>query len=153
MTDPLANIRAFLPLSERLATSGQPDAPQLAAIGAAGYEVVVNLLPPQEALPNEADMIASCGMEYVQIPVEWNAPTLDDLERFFAVLQARADKKVFVHCAANKRVSAFLYLYRVLHQGMAEEEAAKDMRRIWSPNETWQQFITAVMQRQPRAAL
>ena len=40
----LAGIYNYRQLSERIATSGQPTEAQLAAIAAAGYPVVVNLV-------------------------------------------------------------------------------------------------------------
>jgi hypothetical protein len=52
-----------------------------------------------------------------------------------------------VHCAANKRVSAFVYLYRVLHEGVPEEEARKDLHAIWQPDEVWSRFIAEQMGR------
>ncbi|MGN5484577.1 hypothetical protein ACLJB4_09830, partial [Campylobacter coli] len=57
------------------------------------------------------------------------------------VMEAIADKKVFVHCAANMRVSAFMYLYRRLYKGISNEEAKKELHQIWIPNELWQNFI------------
>ena len=51
------------------------------------------------------------------------------------------DRPVFVHCAANKRVSAFVFLYRVLHQRVSRFEAERDLHAIWQPDEVWSQFI------------
>ena len=56
-------------------------------------------------------------------------------------MKTNAEKKVFVHCAANKRVSAFIYLYRRSQKDVDKEVAKKDLEKIWIPNETWQQFI------------
>ena len=70
------------------------------------------------------------------------------MKEFFAVMQAREGKHVFVHCAMNMRVSAFLYLYRVVTQQAAPEEALGDLYRIWQPNPTWQKLITDVLDRQ-----
>ncbi len=55
------------------------------------------------------------------------------------------DKKIFVHCAANKRVSAFIYLYRI-QKGVNKQEAKKDLEKIWSPNEIGQNFIDLVIE-------
>ena len=48
---------------------------------------------------------------------------------------------MFVHCAANMRVSAFMFLYRVLYQRTAVADAERDLRAIWEPNEVWSHFI------------
>ncbi|HEY9729522.1 MAG TPA: protein tyrosine phosphatase family protein, partial [Chroococcales cyanobacterium] len=73
-------------------------------------------------------------------------PTLEDISRFFSVMDANQDKPVFVHCAANMRVSAFIYLYRLIRDRISEEQAKQDLHQIWTPNETWQTFIQQVIQ-------
>ena len=139
----LSTIYNMLPLTDDLGTSGQPTSAQLAAIKEAGYAVVINLATgktPRD-LPNEADVVAAQGMEYIHIPVIWENPTEADLARFFEAMDATQDKKRFVHCIANMRVSAFLFLYRVLRQGMPVEEARASMAQIWEPNPIWHKFI------------
>jgi uncharacterized protein (TIGR01244 family) len=141
-------IYNFLKLSDSVATSGQPTEAQFAAIKASGYQVVVNLAltSSSNALPNEKEIVESLGMEYVHIPVVWENPTLDDVARFFNIVEANADKPVFVHCAANMRVSAFMYLYRRIHETMSEEQTKRDLHQIWIPNENWQNFIQQVIE-------
>ncbi|UCC65817.1 MAG: protein tyrosine phosphatase family protein [Anaerolineae bacterium] len=143
----MEGILNYLPISETIGTAGQPTEAQFAAIGAAGYEVVVNLAMPDSsnALPNEGELIVEQGMDYVRIPVVWDAPTMADLARFFAVMEGYRDKKVFVHCVVNMRVSVFVLLYRVLCLGVPLGEARKDMLRIWEPNEVWQSFMEDVL--------
>jgi protein tyrosine phosphatase (PTP) superfamily phosphohydrolase (DUF442 family) len=148
-SSPLANIYNMLSLTDNLGTSGQPTSAQLAAIKEAGYEVVINLATgttPRD-LPNEADVVAAQGMEYIHIPVIWDNPTEADLARFFETMDTTQDKKRFVHCIANMRVSAFMFLYRVLRQGMPMEEARATMSQIWQPNPIWQKFIEAALAR------
>ena len=143
----LDDIPDFLRLSERVGTAGQPAATQFAAIREAGYQVVINLRPPADALPGERALVERQGMEYVSIPVIWTAPTVADVEQFFAAMQDNQERRVFVHCARNMRVSAFLYLYRVIKENIAPDVAALDMRRIWTPNPTWQALIEQVLAR------
>lgn len=144
----IENIYNFLKLSEKVATAGQPTEEQLSAIAKAGYQVIVNLALPEspKALPNERAIVESLNMEYVGIPVVWENPTFEDIGKFFDVMQANANKSVLVHCAANMRVSAFIYLYRLLAEGIDEETAKSDLNRIWMPNQKWQEFIDRVIQ-------
>ncbi|RUR84097.1 protein tyrosine phosphatase family protein [Chlorogloeopsis fritschii PCC 9212] len=141
------NIYNFLQISELIATSGQPTKEEFALIKEAGYQLVVNLALPESpnAVPDEKQIVESQGMEYVHIPVVWDKPNLENVKDFFRVMETNADKRVFVHCAANKRVSAFMYLYRHLHEGINDEEAKKDLHQIWTPNEIWQRFIEQVI--------
>ena len=57
------------------------------------------------------------------------------------------EQPLFVHCAANLRVSAFIYLYRQIKQNWSEEEAKIDLEKIWTPNKIWTQFIEEVMKK------
>jgi protein tyrosine phosphatase (PTP) superfamily phosphohydrolase (DUF442 family) len=136
-------ILNFLAVSEWLGTAGQPERGQFAAIAAAGYDLVINLAMPDStgALADEADLVRRQGLEYVHIPVVWEAPTLADLERFVAVMDRFRDNKVFVHCAMNMRVSCFVLLYRVLRLGVPLDEAWQTMQKIWQPDPVWSSFI------------
>jgi protein tyrosine phosphatase (PTP) superfamily phosphohydrolase (DUF442 family) len=141
---PLHQIRNFLSLSDRIGTAGQPTAEQFADVRAAGYEFVVNLAMRNStnALPDEREVVTGLGMDYVHIPVVWEAPSVDDARRFFDAMDAAAGRKVFVHCAMNMRVSAFMYLYRTVRERVDPDVAAADLHRLWTPNAVWQQFLT-----------
>lgn len=139
----LKGIYNFLQISNKIATSGQPSTEEFATIKAAGYQLIINLAlsTSSNALVNEQETVESQGMQYVHIPVLWEKPTFEDLTKFFHVMEANADKQIFVHCAANMRVSAFIYLYRRLRQGLNDETAKQDLQQIWFPNEVWDNFI------------
>lgn len=113
-----------------------------------GVEAVVNLALPtsSNALPGEAELVTRHGITYVQIPVQWDKPELVQLEQFFGTLRALRGRRVWVHCAMNMRVSAFIYLYRRLCLGEPQEAAAHPMREVWEPNATWQAFIDEALQ-------
>lgn len=146
-TENFQEISNFLQLSDRIATSGQPTAEQFVAIKKAGYQLIINLALPtsSNALPNERQIVESQQMKYVHIPVVWENPTLEDVTKFFGIMETNSDKKIFVHCAANMRVSAFMYLFRRIHQGLNDETAKQDLHKIWQPNEVWQKFIQEVL--------
>ncbi len=141
----IEHIANFLQISDRLATAGQPTVEQYPAIVSAGYRVVINLAlnDSPNALADEASLACQLGLAYIQIPVEWDAPTLADFQAFRAVMDAHPEEQIFVHCAANKRVSAFVYLYR-LCQGVDEPIARQDLTKIWTLNEIWKKFIDRV---------
>jgi protein tyrosine phosphatase (PTP) superfamily phosphohydrolase (DUF442 family) len=146
--DPLTPIRNFLPLSDRVGTAGQPTAEQFTAVRDAGYEVVINLALPTStyALADERAVVTGLGMQYVHIPVDFDRPDVEDAKRFFEAMDAAVGRKVLVHCAMNMRVPAFLYLYRVVREGVDPDVAAADLYRVWTPNPTWQKFIEVVVQ-------
>ena len=142
-SDPITAIYQFRQAAPDLATSGQPSEDQLRSIAAAGYQVVINLAlhdDPRYSLTDEASCVNALGMEYIHIPVQFARPTQADLDQFFAAMDASKSKRVWVHCAANMRVSAFVGLYR-LREGWDQKEAFALMNEIWQPNEVWSAFI------------
>jgi protein tyrosine phosphatase (PTP) superfamily phosphohydrolase (DUF442 family) len=143
MSAPLEQIYNFVSVSERLATAGQPTESQFADIKASGFAVVINLrtLDTPGAIGHEAELVKAQGMDYIHIPVVWQSPTSRNLDDFLDALRANRGRKAFVHCAANMRVSAFMFLYHVTQEGMPREDAEALMHRIWEPNPTWQAFI------------
>ena len=147
----LDDIRAFLLLQDGTATSGMPRPEHFREIADAGFRTVINLALPKSdnALPNEADLVTRAGMTYVHIPVLFDAPKRSDFEKFEKVLNAVRDQPVFVHCAANMRVSAFMYLYRIRAGQIARDLAEADLRKIWEPDATWGRFITAILEDAP----
>lgn len=146
---PLADILNYYPVDDRIASSGQPGSDQFGAIAAAGYQAIINLALPDSrgALPDEGGIVAALDMAYVHIPVSFEAPRLEDLELFFALMRALEGKRIWIHCAVNMRVSCFLYLYRKHVLALTEEEAAWPMRDIWQPQGAWQALIEAADRR------
>ena len=143
----IEEIRGYLRLSDRLATSGMPQPQHFAALREAGFEVVINLALPtsDNALPNEGELVSKQGMAYIHLPVKFDAPQPADFERFSRVMDVCEGQRVFVHCAANMRVSAFMFLYRLQRGQVSRDEAERDLRRIWEPDEVWREFINVCL--------
>jgi uncharacterized protein (TIGR01244 family) len=146
----IADIYNYLPIDEKLATSGQPSVDELEAVARDGVEVVINLAlhdDPRYSLPDETGAISALGMTYIHIPVLFDAPKEEDLLAFFAAMDEHAGRKTLVHCAANKRVTAFVGLYRLMRQGRDVESAFEPMQKIWEPNPVWAAFIESMMKK------
>jgi protein tyrosine phosphatase (PTP) superfamily phosphohydrolase (DUF442 family) len=101
------------------------------------------LAPPQSqgSLENEGGIVGRQGLTYVNIPVDFGAPRLEEFELFSEVMRAARDKNVLVHCQADFRGSSFVFLYRVIHEGAAIDEAAAQLNSVWAPNSVWKKFI------------
>jgi protein tyrosine phosphatase (PTP) superfamily phosphohydrolase (DUF442 family) len=138
-------IRNFLPLSENLFTGGMPKAEQLRDAAEQGVQVVINLAlhDIQNALPEEEKLVRSLGMTYINIPVDWNNPTQENLNEFLDAMDAHREEKVLVHCEANYRATAFPALYRILRLGWKPEDALDVMHQIWNEEKypVWKKFI------------
>jgi uncharacterized protein (TIGR01244 family) len=141
---PITDITRFVALERNLASSGQPNEAQFLELAAVGFQLVINLAlhdDPRYSLQDEPAAVAAAGMRYVHIPVQFSAPTLDDLQRFCAAMNEAGEAKVLVHCAHNKRVPVFIALYRIREQGWAKDAALLAMRAVWEPDAQWSAFI------------
>ncbi len=139
----LDQIVSFYQLNENIGTSGQPKAEQFRDISAAGYEVVLNLAlsDSPNAIENENNIISKLNMIYVHVPVDFKTPSPEDLEHFFKYMKKHEDKKIFIHCVMNWRVSAFMFLYHTIKCQMPIMEARRHLDAVWQPEPVWQEFI------------
>ena len=140
----LTTIRNYMGISDRLTTAGQIAYDQIPLLREEGYDVVVNLATAsRERNSLEGFHVTESGMAYIHIPVDWEQPRLSDLSMFFDVMEANEGRKVFVHCFANMRASAFVYMYRTMVEGVAEEDALGAMNEVWDPAEVrqWEDLI------------
>lgn len=130
-------------------TSGQLSENDIAALQKDGFTTVINLALPtsSNALKGEAEFVADLHMNYFNIPVEWELPEVEQFELCAGLLSELHGRgqKVWLHCALNMRVSAFVYLYRKLVCKQSEEEAVHPMVDIWVLNPVWQEFIEEVI--------
>lgn len=138
----IQTITNYIRVSDRLSSSGQPDAGGFRCIAAAGFAAVINLAMPDsdKAIPEEGGIVTALGMVYHHIPVPFDEPKISHLTQFFELMDSLQNEKVWVHCVLNYRVSAFLYLYR-RWKGMSEDEARIAVLPDWEPNATWRKFM------------
>ena len=138
--DDIVNYREYTPT---LSSSGQPNADQLQSLPDVGFERVVYLAfsDHDSSLPNEDRIVKDLGMDYIHIPVDWDAPSRSDFYAFAGAMQREPNKKTLVHCQVNFRASAFSFLYRVLYEGVSIDQAKDDMNAVWVPNNTWTNLI------------
>ena len=136
-------ITNYIAISDTIASSGQPQEHQFKAIADAGFELVINLAMPNsdDAIPEEGNIVTAHRMTYVHIPVPFEAPEARHLKQFINIMQAFSNKKIWIHCVVNYRVSAFLYQYQRLVHGLTKEQAKAVMLPSWEPDEIWQAFM------------
>lgn len=128
-----------------LTSSAQPTAEYLKNAKKLGYEVVINLAPPEykEAVEKEGAILAAQGITYVNIPVDFTNPTPENFNLFTAVMKTMERRKILVHCQVNLRGSSFTFLYRVITEGAQMDEARAKLNSVWVPNPKWKPFIEA----------
>ena len=128
-------------IDDRVTTSGQPTEEQLVELANAGVTTVINLGPHwnKGALDDEPASVEALGVRYIYIPVDFDAPTRDDFDRFCAAMRATDGERLHVHCIYNARVSAFFYLYA--KEAGDADVAFTRMDGIWRPGGVWATLI------------
>lgn len=140
----LQAIYNYLDIESLYATSGQPTEEQFPLIKNAGYQTVINLAPTsmvENSVIDEAAILEKLGMTYVHIPVDFKNPKEHDFQLFVSALNDASEQKVWVHCAANMRVSALTYRYRCEVLGEPKVSAEAALHKIWQPMGVWKEYI------------
>ena len=136
-------ILNYIKVNDTISTSGQPSKKQFEQIAKEGFEVVINLglNTHPEALKDEDKIVSKNGMIYFHIPISWEEPEIDRLKLFLILLETlqKENKKVFIHCIKNYRVSVFIYRYKkdILKQKNVKLVAPKE----YKPNEVWKKVL------------
>jgi len=139
----MKKILNYIKVSDTISTSGQPSKKQFKQIAKEGFEVIINLglNTHPEALENENKIVSKNGMIYFHIPISWEEPEIDRLKLFLILLETlqKENKKVFIHCIKNYRVSVFIYRYKkdILKQKNVKLVAPKE----YKPNKVWKKVV------------
>ena len=94
----IEEIINYLQVSERIASSGQPEDYQFKTIAEAGYRVVINLAMPnsENAIPEEGNIVTMLKMVYIHIPVPFEAPEIAHLKYFIKTMNAFSEDKIYM---------------------------------------------------------
>lgn len=133
-------------IDDRLVTGGHLVGDGLDELKAQGVKVVIDLRdsPPK----GEKEKLAEQGIQWINIPVEWDDPESVDFERFSEAMQAHEDDHILVQCGANYRASAMTYLYRVVVEQVDESVAGEDLYAVWNPSEEseqWTEYMAGII--------
>ncbi len=145
---PIDGIHNVSYVTRNIASSGRITPEALPVLARHGYHTLINLLPSGSEfhVAEEPTIARKLGLDYQQIEVDFEAPQVSDFERFVALMRPRHDEKVWVHCAANYRVSAFLAVYLERYEGWSRARADRLRARMWEPNDVWNAFATRLVE-------
>ena len=132
-------------IDAKLTTSGQPSAEWLGTLAAQGYEAVIYLAPStvSDAVKAEPQLVTAQGLAFHHLPIPFGKPTEADYEHFATLLQSLRGKKVLVHCQVNMRASTMTFLYRVIVEHVAPDQAYASVSRVWTPEGPWKRLMLA----------
>ena len=132
----------YIKINKNISTSGRLEKEQIKLVAKKGFDVIINLaMHNKGALPKEDKIVTKNKMIYIHIPITWKNPEISRLKLFLNILKTlqKNNKKVFIHCIKNYRVSVFIYQYKktILKQKDLEFKAPKRFK----PNKKWQKII------------
>lgn len=139
----MKDILNYIKINENISTSGQPKEDEFIKIAKDNFDVVINLAlcSADNALKNEDKIVTELGMKYIHIPVDFKNPKVEDLRFFIKLLSSFDDYKVWVHCAKNYRVTAFMYVYHKYILNTHIDEVDFSMFNEWQPDTIWQNLM------------
>lgn len=143
------SILNYIKINENISTAGQPSVEQFQQIKNENFDVVINLAlsSATNALENEDKVVSELGMTYIHLPVDFEEPKLSDLNLFLRIMSSIKDKKVFIHCAKNYRVTAFMYIYHKHVLNTPFENIDVSIFEEWSPSQNWQNLMKTDFQK------
>ncbi len=103
----------ILPVFDDVYSAGQPTEADLAALARTGVRTIINLRHPTESTDfDEANVVATLGMRYANIPVSGTQDlTRETIANFSRELtDARSRGPVLIHCGSANRVGAVIAL-------------------------------------------
>ncbi|MCZ4338544.1 protein tyrosine phosphatase family protein [Shewanella colwelliana] len=149
----LTEVKAIQFSEPNIATAGLPTPAQFVQLKEAGVDLVINLIPQgnPNGHDNEQALVTNAGMRYEGIEVDWEQPRLEDVTRFFEIMDAHKGQDILIHCVANYRASAFYYLYRSTRESDGEPVSMQQVMSPWGDLDSslpqypqWQQLIEQV---------
>jgi len=110
-------------------TSGQPSEEGFRKISAMGIKTVINVLPENQSVPNEAEIVMANNMTYRSLPFHLSGFKKQTIQHFAQILK-KAEKPVLIHCATGNHVGGLWFAYRLLEQDIPLEQALSEARKI-----------------------
>ena len=131
----LPAIRNFLQVNKEFCTGGQPRNEHFAKLKADGVKAVLNLRQPSEHRADEEKAaVEGAGLKYFNIPVVYTAPSDAQVDEFLRITDDPANRPMFIHCTAAIRVGAFWMIRRAVRDGLSDEAALEEGRKVGLTN-------------------
>ncbi len=131
----LPPIRNFLQVNPQFCTGGQPRMEHIAKLKADGVKAVLNLRQPSEHRADEEKAaVEGAGLRYFNIPVVYTAPSDAQVDEFLRITDDPANRPMFIHCTAAIRVGAFWMIRRAVRDGLSDEAALEEGRKVGLTN-------------------
>jgi protein tyrosine phosphatase (PTP) superfamily phosphohydrolase (DUF442 family) len=143
---PIINFRE---INKNLWSGGQPTPKQIKQLHSTGVKAIINMAPydPRYSIKNEPELVTSLGMTYHHFPMDFTQPLTNDYHRMCSALKLHTHEHVFVHCAANYRVTVLLGCYSIRELNWTREESDDFIASVWTLDKfpVWKQFYEKLL--------
>jgi uncharacterized protein (TIGR01244 family) len=128
----LEKLPNFHQVNENLYRGAQPQSGGLKKLSELGIKTVINLRGASEDTRKEQAEVEASGMRYFNIPMpSLGRPTDEQVERALAIIDARENWPVFVHCQRGAdRTGLIVAAYRISHESWTDEQAITEAKRF-----------------------
>ena len=133
----------------------QPEGTDYEKLAAIGVKTVINLIGDDEFQASERAAVERHGMRFVHIPMTTRkAPTDQQIDAFFAVINDPVSGPVYVHCVGGRhRTGVMTAIYRMTRDGLSGAEAFREMKQFkYGPDFLHPEFKAFVHQYKPAVA-
>jgi uncharacterized protein (TIGR01244 family) len=122
----------FHQVNENLYRGAQPHRGGLKKLSELGIKTIINLRGESDDTRKEQAEAEASGMRYFNIPMSGlGRPTDEQVERALAIIDARENWPVFVHCQRGAdRTGVIIAVYRILRNQWTAEQAIDEAKRF-----------------------
>jgi len=127
-------------INDLISTSGQPSKEDFRKIKEDGFELVIDLAPvdyDRYSIQDQPALLRNLNLPYIHIPVDFKSPSTEDYEHFSTALKNNYGKKIWIHCAANYRVTVFFSIWAEKNLNWSEEKSNELIDSIWKSDPNW----------------
>jgi protein tyrosine phosphatase (PTP) superfamily phosphohydrolase (DUF442 family) len=135
-----SKIFNYIKINDFISTSGQPSKDEFSKIKEDGFDVVIDLAPvdyERYSIQDEPAVLKNLNLSYVHIPVDFKNPTIENYEEFDLALKDFRGKKIWIHCAANYRVTVFFSIWAEQNLNWTKEKSNQLINKIWKSDPNW----------------
>ncbi len=115
-----------------------------------GFATVINLRLASEegaAVEDSRAAAAAAGLKYFHIPFNPRSPAPKLVDDFIRAVGDKANQPVYIHCKSATRAAALWMIGRVLEDGWALDDAAKEAESIAKKPAEAISFVSAYLER------
>jgi uncharacterized protein (TIGR01244 family) len=122
----------FHQVNENLYRGAQPQRGGVKKLSELGVKTVINLRGASDETRKEQAEAEASGMRYFNIPMSaLGRPTDEQVERAMAIIDARENWPVFIHCQRGAdRTGVIIATYRILRNQWTGEQAIAEAKRF-----------------------